>query len=319
MLILISLFAFVDGFCYTSNINKAKYQRISSILLDTNTQTQDIGIRKSDNNRLDRKSILRLNQRRLPKQIVNCRADTQKALSLLEKAYPHLQVSHKLIEADDVDCSYDSLLGILNHEEYHLKEHDIQIVDGKSIVAILEVLRKAYIVPTAALELLRLTAVAVQHNQEVLHIDEEILRDDKNELRRVYKAVISLLGHTSKRLVSSSRLILYILHHHMPEVSKLKPGAEIYHAAINSLGKAGQCSVILDILEEMEQSSNPQTETNVPPIDKMAYQTAISSLARHGYCHEAVQLLYQMQDKGLVSDMSIYNELLIGIAKQALI
>jgi len=103
----------------------------------------------------------------------------------------------------------------------------------------------------------------------------------------------------------------------MPEVSKLNPGAEIYHAAINSLGKAGLCNALLDILEEMEQSSNSQTETNAPPIDKMAYQNAISSLARHGYCHEAVQLLYQMQEKGLVSDMSIYNELLIGIAKQA--
>ena len=180
-------------------------------------------------------------------------------------------------------------------------------------------MRKAYNVPVvvAAFELLRLTVAAVQHNQEVPNVDEEIVKDDKNELRRVYKAVISLLGHTSKRLESSSRLILYILHHHMPQVSKLNPGAEIYHAAINSLGKAGQCSALLDILEEMEQSSNSQNETNVPPIDKMSYQTAISSLARHGYCHESVQLLYQMQDKGWVSDMSIYNELLIGIAKQA--
>jgi len=315
----------VDAFCYKSkhhiDINEAKYQRILSLLLDTTRQSmQDIGIRKPINNRLeDRKSILRLNQRRLPKQIINCRTDAQKALSILEKAYPHLQVSHELIEDDDVDCSYDSLLGILNYEECYSKKHDdIQIVDGKSIVAVFEVLRKANNVP-AALEILRLTADAVQHNQEVLHIDEEILRDDKNELRRVYKAVISLLGHTSKRLESScsSRLILYILQYHMPEVSKLKPGSEIYHAAINSLGKAGQCSALLDILEEMEQSSNSQNETNVPPIDKMSYQTAISSLARHGECREAIKLLYQMQDKGLVSDMSIYNELLIGIAKQA--
>ena len=322
LILIISLFAFVDGFCYTSkqyiDINKAKYQRISS---NPDTKTQDIGIRKTDNNRLDRKSILRLNQRRLPKEILSCRTDTQKALNKLEAAYPHLQVPHKLIEVDDADCSYDSLLRILNYEECNSDKHDdIHIVDGKTIVATLEILRKVYNAPAAAaLELLRLTVDAVQHNQEVPHIDEGILRDDKNELRRVYKSVVSLLGHTSKRLESScsSRLILYILHHHMPEVSKLYPGAEIYHAAINSLGKAGQCSALLDILEEMEQSSNSKTETNVPPIDKMSYQTAISSLARHGYCRDAVQLLYQMQDKGWVSDMSIYNELLIGIAKQA--
>merc|ERR1712021_170660 len=55
-----------------------------------------------------------------------------------------------------------------------------------------------------------------------------------------------------------------------------------------------------------------------PPVDRMAYQTAISSLARHGHCREATQLFYRMQSKGFEQpDMNIYNELLIGIAKEA--
>ena len=54
-----------------------------------------------------------------------------------------------------------------------------------------------------------------------------------------------------------------------------------------------------------------------PSPDKMAYQIAISSLAKCGECLDATQLLHQMRGKGFSPDIVCYNELLIGIARQA--
>ena len=193
----------------------------------------------------------------------------------------------------------------------------------------------------SALNLLRLAVNGVRHNQlyrkKQLQSQNEnndiLLREDmgdKNELRQVYRATISLLGHAHNRqsgTKQSSSLIMYLLHHHMPKIGQIQPGTEIYHAAINALGKIGECGVIFELLDEMENSCKesmrkedeiiaPMAKT-APPADKMAYQTAISSLARNNFCNEAMQLLCRMQSKGLSPDINTYNQLLIGIAKES--
>lgn len=320
------------------------------------------------NDDIERRKIkLRLNQRTLPKQILHCRDNVQNAIGLLVDAYPHLSslleqnIDRNSVVGDDTKhWSYESILDILQAQKHqhnitkkngaqNMKEdYDICIIDGKSIVATMEVLRKTNNV-IVALHLLRLSVEAVQHNQVYRKdvydkimgkhddVNKQLKEDDrdKNELRRIYKAVISLLGHCcNKGQVGESsthyspRIIMYLLREHMPKISKLQPTSEIMHASINSLGRARSCDLILEILKDMEHSyemnkllqeldeSVPTTNV-VPPVDRMAYQTAISSLARHGHCVEATQLLYRMQDKGWAPDGAIYNELLIGIAKEA--
>ncbi|KAL7454046.1 hypothetical protein ACHAWC_005677 [Mediolabrus comicus] len=52
--------------------------------------------------------------------------------------------------------------------------------------------------------------------------------------------------------------------------------------------------------------------------DRMAYQIAISSLAKSGgECYAATQLLNLMKERGFSPDLVCYNEVLIGITKQA--
>jgi pentatricopeptide repeat protein len=246
------------------------------------------------------------------------------------------------------DMSYQQLLDILqgkqlNNSIFNNVENgtldDTLIIDGQSMVATMDILGKAYHVP-AALHLLRLAVDGVcqnrvhrnkqQSRQENLEILQHEDISDKNELRQVYRATISLLGHAHNRpsgTKHSSRLILHLLDDHMPNIAHIPPGAEIYHAAINALGKIGECDVILKLLDEMESSCEisvqdgdakiPATANNVPPVDKMAYQTAISSLARKNYCKEAIQILHRMQSKGLTPDINTYNQLLMGVSRES--
>ena len=360
-------FAFSFGFQLqrTNHPRRTNTQSVATVL-DATTQSRDTltnNCREANVAEDRRKSILRLNQRKLPKQILQCRTNVTKALGVLSSAYPYLNVDLERqfgSTSMNSDWSYESLVNILQkrNEDYDgctSKDDGIRIIDEKSIIATMEVLRKARNVPVA-LQLLKLTVDAVQYNQanrkriyqhqtreqdsdssiqsvlsghlylEGKEEEEEEEDGNKNELRRVYKSMISLLGNTHQQEGSSPnnyspRLIMYILHHHMPDNSKIQPGAEIYHAAINGLGRSGQRDLLLNILadmEEAEEGSYLSTKQHAAPlVDKMAFQTAISSLARNGYCHDATQLLYRMQDKGWVPDMNVYNELLIGIAKEA--
>ena len=274
---------------------------------------------------------------------------------MLGDAYPHLLFSLK--ENSEIDAwagselSYEEILGILDARLAENKStqndktplHSLHIIDGKSIVATMEVFKKAKDVP-AAMHLLRLSVNSLIHNQTLRKrmVQEKglILTGDnsndndlqeaekeKSELRRVYKAVFSLLGHSSQRRRDSCspRLIMYLLHRHMPDIAKIQPGSEAYHAAMNALGKFGAFDLIVELLEQMELTSTTDIKvepkalvTMAPPVDRMAYQTAISSLARHGHCREATHLVKRMQSKGIEQpDLNIYNELLIGIAKEA--
>ncbi|KAL7539288.1 hypothetical protein ACHAXR_012571 [Thalassiosira sp. AJA248-18] len=286
----------------------------------------------------DRKSTLRLNQRKLPKEIVRCRTDVKKALHILGDAYPHLSISLEQNEEFDalkgLELSYEQLLGILGGRGHNSAGPDTRtvtlddtlIIDGKSTVAALDVLRKNRNLPVA-LHLLRLSVEGAHYNRKMRQLLAPENENDCNELRRVYKAMFSLLGHTNQQQEGSSypRLIIYLLRHHMSKTAQIQPGSEMYHAAINTLGKFGECGLILEILGEMEQSHETKINaeigtltTSAPAVDRMAYQTAISSLARHGHCREATRLYYRMQSKGFEQpDMNIYNELLIGIAKEA--
>lgn len=269
-------------------------------------------------------------------------------------AYPHLAftVEDEYCAGGTMhrsDMSYQQLLDILQGKEFsnsifnNVQNGSLDetlIIDGQSMVATMDILGKAYHVP-AALQLLRLAVDGVcqnrvyrnrqlQSQKESLDISHHEDTSDKNELRQVYRAIISLLGNAHKRergTKHSARLIMHLLHDHMQSIALIQPGAEIYHAAINALGKIGECDVILELLDEMEKSCEvslqdgdakiPATANNAPPVDKMAYQTAISSLARNNYCKEAMQILNRMQSKGLPPDINTYNQILIGIAKES--
>lgn len=309
---------------------------------------------------------LLLNRRKLPKQILKCRSDDQKALKLLLEAYPHLYFSVEDVVdegrvSDGEAWTFDELVGILYEDEddktqsieehmngNNIHEESLVIVDAKSISSTLEVLRNARNVP-AAVHLLKRSVDGVLHNRQVHKIQQQrsngeridssdnLLDIGKNELRQIYKAIISLLGHTqnnattiSKKQSTSSQLLLHLLNHHMPNVAKIKPELEIYHAVLNSLGRCGECLEVIAILEGMEQSYELQNRAEsllatrsesstltAPQVDRMAYQTAISSLAKHGYCQTATDIFYRMKSKGFLPDMNCYNVLLTGIAKES--
>ncbi len=307
-----------------------------------------------------RKSVLLLNRRRLPKLIRNCRADARGALGILANAYPHLAFSSDdderdyCVECTTRDVSHLKLLDIL----YKGRGHDvgnsttsdgILVIDGESIIVTMEVFGKARNVPMAMI-LLRLVVEGVCHNR--LFRDRALLSgerselhrmeddSDRNELRRIYKSAFSLLGYTYEKQGGSTYhapMVEHLLYHHMPRVAQIQPEAEIYYAAINALGKVGECDLILKILDEMEQpreliqreggamlttttiyALRPTIITDIAPSPfAVSYQTAISSLSRHGRCREAMHLLYRMQSKRLYPDTNTYNDLLIGIAKEA--
>ncbi|KAL3817088.1 hypothetical protein ACHAXA_009919 [Cyclostephanos tholiformis] len=316
---------------------------------------------------------LTLNRRKLPKLIRNCRADASGALGILANAYPHLAFSHdqldEYVEGTTRDYSYEQLLDILYKGGGHHMDMDgividnfirsieagngttsdgILDIDGESIIATMEVFGKARNVPMS-MNLLRLAVGGVRHNRQLrdqappsggrFELDRIEDDRDRNELRRIYKAAFSLLGYTHERELGSTycaHMVEHLLHSHMPRIAQIQPEAEIYYAAINALGKVGQYDLILQILDEMEQSHelilreevSMLTTTTIDVVRLMtkdiaphayvvAYQTAISSLSRYSSCHEAMHLFYRMQSKGLSPDTNTYNDLLIGIAKEA--
>ena len=319
-------------------------------LINTNEEGASMIVKHDDYSMLYKKSnsmVLRLNRRKLPRLIRNCRTNAKEALDILTNAYPHLAFSskdRKLIEnkPNVTEINYHQLKSIL----YDARDDDDEdrdklkvdktihkrirkddttsdntiIIDVESIIATLDVLGKANNVP-AALNLLRLSVELIVAQQIIDKGEEdEDCQNVRNELRRIYKAIFSLLGHTYNKQTGSTyhtKLIAHILHHHMLDVAHMAASGEIYHAAINALGKIGEYDQILEIINTMEEQSFNEATLPYNGALAMSYQSAISSLSRHNRCHKAILLLQRMQSKRLPVDTNTYNDLLIGIAKEA--
>ena len=289
-----------------------------------------------------------LNQRRLkglPK-----RGNHDLALHLIAECYPHLSIPKETIESNSTfTWSYDALLSILesNATESRLGD-EMVIIDGRFLTAAIDKLQSSSESVRLSLNLLRLSLDGVVHNRRIRqHELEGQTSDEKkvsrqnahdaNELRQIYKSIISFVGRTDTISVPvASRLVLHLLHVHMTSTAQIQPGTEIYHAALNALGMRGKDSEVLDLLGAMEQSfeigvTMQSAETSInkrsndtfscahqcPYVDKMSYQTAISSLSKIGSIETAISILYRMQSKGFLPDINCYNVVLIGIAKAA--
>ncbi|KAL7516779.1 hypothetical protein ACHAWX_001757 [Stephanocyclus meneghinianus] len=328
----------------------------------------------TDDTIMSSKQVFLLKQRMLSRELSRCRNDRKRALHLLGECYPHLscipQVVVDAIDQHESALSYEGLLKILYEVspiQSFMNNDEVLIIDGRSITTTMEVIRKGKNVAPAALHLLKLSVDGVLCNRQIrgrstVTPEHDPSSDngknpacvensnDINELRQIYKAAISLLGHAnipSVRLDSAKssitpRLISHILHEHIPHVANMQPEPEIYHAVLNALGRCGECNAILTILEAMEhsydryQSQFPTHEhaslrknisldaanrTITPayylPVDRMGYQTAITSLAKHSNVEMAISLLNRMKSRGFLPDVNCYNMVLIGIAKQA--
>jgi pentatricopeptide repeat protein len=305
--------------------------------INTNVQLESIPVKQNDynilNNRSNYSMVLRWNRRKLPHLIRNCHTNAKKALDILTNAYPHLAFSsmdHKLIDSNVTETNYNQLMSILYDERHDDEDRDkfkdrkdntsdnALIVDVESIIATLDVLGKGGNIP-AALTLLRLSVELIVSQQNEIKEDDNG-HNRRNELRHIYKAIFSLLGHTYNKRTGSTyhtKLIIHILRHHMLDVAHMAPSVEIYHAAINALGKIGEYDQILEIINELEDQSFNEATLLYDCAVAMSYQSAISSLSRHDQCHKALLILQRMQSKGLPVDTNTYNDLLIGIAKEA--
>jgi pentatricopeptide repeat protein len=239
-------------------------------------------------------------------------------------------MDHKLIDSNVTETNYNQLMSILYDERHDDEDRDkfkdrkdntsdnALIVDVESIIATLDVLGKGGNIP-AALTLLRLSVELIVSQQNEIKEDDNG-HNRRNELRHIYKAIFSLLGHTYNKRTGSTyhtKLIIHILRHHMLDVAHMAPSVEIYHAAINALGKIGEYDQILEIINELEDQSFNEATLLYDCAVAMSYQSAISSLSRHDQCHKALLILQRMQSKGLPVDTNTYNDLLIGIAKEA--
>ena len=332
---------------FCSSLTNNPFSTPSSI--NTNEEGASIIVKHDDYSMLCKKSnsmVLRLNRRKLPRLIRNCRANAKEAFDILTNAYPHLAFSskdRKLIENQPnvTEINYHQLMSILYDARDDDEDRDklkvdktihkrirkddttldnTLIIDVESIIATLDVLGKANNVP-AALTLFRLSVelIVAQRNIDTGEEDQDC-QNIRNELRRIYKAIFSLLGHTYNKQTGSTyhtKLIVHILHHHMLEVAHMAASVEIYHAAINALGKIGEFDKILEIIDELEEQSFNEATLRYNGVAAMSYQSAISSLSRHDQCHKAILLLQRMQSKRLPVDTNTYNDLLIGIAKEA--
>ncbi len=277
-----------------------------------------------------RAAELQLNQRKLATEMKRIRFDSKKALQLLGAAYQHLAIPPDEMHTidDEIELSYEQLVDILYQDNgMVLSDAEVPVViDGKSTTMIIEVLCKAKTRNVrAAMMLLKRSVDGVIYNrqlrekclgQTIVHLQDE--ENDNNELCTVYKAILSMLGRMQSQSMSSyaerrqqnavySNLILHLLCEHIPSVAQIQPGLQLYHAALNALGRHGAHEAISSLLNDMKD----------PTPDRMAYQIAISSLAKCGKCLDATQLLQQMRLKGFSPDIVCYNELLIGIARQA--
>lgn len=290
---------------------------------------EDTSTNQSIEKCIDRRAAeLKLNQRTLTRELKRIRFDSQKALVLLGGAYQHLAIPPNKMHTidDEIEWSYDQLVDILYQEKgmMILSGAEVPIViDGKSTSMAVEVLCKARNVPAAML-LLKRSVDGVIYNRKLRECQEQTTvywqdeENDNNELCTVYKSVLSMLGRTHSQSKSSyaerrqqsalySNLTLHLLRDHITSVAQIQPGLALYHATLNSLGRHGSHEGILGLLNDMKD----------PAPDRMAYQIAISSLAKCGKCLDATHLLHQMRAKAFSPDIVCYNELLIGIARQA--
>lgn len=268
---------------------------------------------------------LQLNQRKLIREMKQIRYDSQVALELLGSVYQHLAIPATETHADDdeIEWSYEQLVDIL-HQDTRILSNDaaeLLVIDGKSTSMAIEVLCRARNV-SAAMILLKRSVDGVIYNRKLREKYKEQTsvfwqgeENDNNELTTIYKSILSLLGRAQSLSTSSyaerqqasvaySNLTLHLLRDHITLVAQIQPGLQIYHAALNTLGRHGSSEAIRTLLNDMKP-------------DRMAYQIAISSLAKCGKCLDATQLLHQMREKGFSPDVGCYNELLIGIARQA--
>eukprot|EP00956_Cyclotella_meneghiniana_P025589 scaffold53590_cov95-Cyclotella_meneghiniana.AAC.1 len=282
------------------------------------------------------RQIAMLNQqkmKRLPKS-----ADPKQTLQLLGECYPHFSLSSEAkIPTDCAPLSYEASLNILYEHDENVKIANMPgrieetlIVDGKFLTSVIDRVRSSCNAIPIALCILRLSVHWVQHNcrirsrfkTEDQSFTEHRLKSegvkDLNAIRQIYKAVVSLLGQSNNVSDNvASRLILHFLHKHMPMVTQIEPEPEIYHAALNSLGRRGESNELLNLLEGMERSYKTRSCNKYPPVDQMAYQTAISSLSKHGNTDTALSILHHMKATEFLPDVNCYNVLLIGLAKEA--
>lgn len=256
-----------------------------------------------------RAAVLRLNQRKLTREMKKLRggSSSRKALDALAATYPHLTISSNetSMMCDESEWSYSRLLNILYQGTNMCDAGLPLVIDGKSISMTIEVLCKANNISAATL-LLKRSVDGVLYNRQLNYHT-----DDNNELCTVYKAVLSMLGRvqSSSACADNSKFTLHLLQEHIRNVACIQPGLQLYHAALNSLGRQGNYEAILLLLNNMQSPTK---------ADRMAYQIAISSLAKSGgECYAATQLLILMKERGFSPDLVCYNELLIGIAKQA--
>ena len=271
--------------------------------IETNQSAEsDVGMER-------RAAVLRLNQRKLTREMKKLRGDSssRKALDALGATYPHLTITtnETSMMRDESEWSYSRLLNILYQDTNSLVLSDAGpplVIDGKSISMTIEVLCKANNI-SAATFLLKRSVDGVLYNRQ-LHGKNHT--GDNNELCTVYKAVLAMLGRVQPQ---SSKFTLHLLQEHIRNVACIQPGLQLYHTALNSLGRQGNYEAILLLLNNMQSAAK---------ADRMAYQIAISSLAKSGgECYAATQLLNLMKERGFSPDIVCYNELLIGIAKQA--
>ena len=300
--------------CQAFPIERFRTPKLGGSIISENIPTLHSNEVKTDRKAADHK----LKQRTLVREMKQNRYDSQKALELLGAAYPHLAIPpNQMHTNDEIEWSYEQLIDILYRDNGILSDTELLpvVIDGKSISMTIEVLcrtRNVY----AAMMLLKRSVDAVIYNRKlrekyenhtsVFWHDEE---SDNNELTTVYKSILSMLGRVQSQSTSSavySNLTLHLLDH-IPAVAKIQPGLQLYHAALNALGRHGSSEAIRTLLDQM---------IDIPP-DRMAYQIVISSLSKSGKCLDAIQFLRQMREKGFSPDIGCYNELLIGIAKHA--
>ena len=292
--------------------------------LDTRSsiKANDLSSKQSIQHDIDRRAAeLRLNQRKLIREMKHTRSNSWKALEILGSAYQHLAISSEEMHTigDGIELSFEQLLDILYRDDSILSDATLPVViDGKSTSMAIEILCKARNVAAAIILLKRSTDGCI-HNRKLHNTFQyqSILKSDNNELCTIYKSVLSMLGRTQSKTSSDqndgsaaySDLTLHLLLDYIPSVAKIEPELVLYHAALNALGKQGSSEAISTLMNDMKDPA--------PEPDRMAYQIGISSLAKSGKCLEATQLLHQMRLKSISPDITCYNELLIGIARQA--
>lgn len=135
---------------------------------------------------------------------------------------------------------------------------------------------------------------------------------------QTYKAIISSLG--SKK---EDERILRFIYHDIPFHTKLPPPIDIYHVAINALGKAKNMNLVMDMIADMKSKKfinivvedGSSLEYNFPSPDRMVYLTAMTASVRSKSSDISVRLLKDMSDQGIKPDRVAYNQVLASLAQ----